>query len=162
MPAASTAPTWSSASTVCWLVKVNSAPACSKRWIMTNATGSSVLSFSTATLPSQLYVLDADDTLHRQTNERVLGIPAHLLARGEMCRYTSHDGLRIWCGSIRPPLRARQGRRPVISTSMGRRARNAPTSLGSDVRHPVLYAQRFCGGAGCPTCVAAPVTASPT
>jgi acetyl esterase/lipase len=59
------------------------------------ATGTAALSFSQATSPSQLYVLDAGDTLSRQTNERILGIPQHLLARGEDYPYTSHDGLRI-------------------------------------------------------------------
>lgn len=58
-------------------------------------TGTAALSFSQATSPSQLYVLDAEDNLARQTNERILGIPQHLLARGEDYPYTSHDGLRI-------------------------------------------------------------------
>lgn len=79
------------------------------------ATNSSALSFSSATSPSQLYVLDADDLLQRQTNERILGIPSHLLARGEAYPYTSHDGLRI---SARLYLPAEelgyQGPRPVI------------------------------------------------
>jgi len=80
-----------------------------------DATGSSVLSFSTATSPSQLYVLDADDALHRQTNERVLGIPAHLLARGEECAYTSHDGLRISARLYLPAAElGYSGPRPVI------------------------------------------------
>ncbi|HHY54942.1 MAG TPA: S9 family peptidase [Chloroflexi bacterium] len=79
------------------------------------ATGSSALSFSTATSPSQLYVLDADDTLQRQTNERVLGIPAHLLSRGEEYAYTSHDGLRISARLYLPAAElGYNGPRPVI------------------------------------------------
>jgi pimeloyl-ACP methyl ester carboxylesterase len=79
------------------------------------ASHSSSFSFSTATSPSQLYVLDADEALHRQTNERVLGIPDSLLAHGEEHAYTSHDGLRI---SARLYLPAAElgyaGPRPVI------------------------------------------------
>ncbi len=77
--------------------------------------GSSTLSFSTATSPSQLYVLDADDALHRQTNERVLGIPSHLLSRGEEHVYTSHDGLRISARLYLPAAELDyRGPRPVI------------------------------------------------
>ena len=79
------------------------------------ATGTAALSFSTATTPSQLYLIDTDDNLARQTNERILGIPAHLLARGEDAPYTSHDGLRM---SARLYLPAAElgfdGPRPVI------------------------------------------------
>ncbi|MCB9149597.1 MAG: S9 family peptidase [Caldilineaceae bacterium] len=53
-----------------------------------------VLSFSTATTPAQIYLLDENGPSPR-TNERVLGIPAELLAAGEDASYTSHDGLRI-------------------------------------------------------------------
>lgn len=78
-------------------------------------TATVAFSFSQATSPSQLYVLDAEDNLARQTNERILGIPAHLLARGEEHPYTSHDGLRI---SSRLYLPAEElgfsGPRPVI------------------------------------------------
>ncbi|HAJ38682.1 MAG TPA: S9 family peptidase [Chloroflexi bacterium] len=79
------------------------------------ATGSSALSFSTATTPSQLYVLDADDTLQRQTNERVLGIPTQLLSRGEEYPYTAHDGLRISARLYLPAAElGYHGPRPVI------------------------------------------------
>ncbi|MFO7632417.1 MAG: prolyl oligopeptidase family serine peptidase, partial [Caldilinea sp.] len=59
------------------------------------ASGTTVFSFSKATSPSQLYVLESDDTLTSQTHERILGIPNYLLSRGEDYPYTSHDGLRI-------------------------------------------------------------------
>ncbi len=39
------------------------------------------LSFSTATSPAQLYVLEPDGALHRVTNERLLGIPSTALSR---------------------------------------------------------------------------------
>ncbi|MEZ4711984.1 MAG: prolyl oligopeptidase family serine peptidase [Caldilineaceae bacterium] len=73
-----------------------------------------VLSFSTATAPAQIYLLDENGPSPR-TNERVLGIPAHLLAAGEDASYTSHDGLRI---SARLYLPAAElgfaGPRPVV------------------------------------------------
>ena len=79
------------------------------------ATNSSALSFSTATSPSQLYVLDADNLLQRQTHERVLGIPARLLSRGEVYPYTSHDGLRISARLYLPAAElGYHGPRPVI------------------------------------------------
>lgn len=76
---------------------------------------SMALSFSTATSPSQIYIIESDDSRLRQTNERVLGIPADLLSPGEDYPYTSHDGLRI---SARLYLPAAElgyaGPRPVI------------------------------------------------
>ncbi len=79
------------------------------------ATGRFVISFSTATSPSQIYLLDPSGALQRQTNERVLGISPHLLSSGEDYPYTSHDGLRI---SSRLYLPAAElgfsGPRPVI------------------------------------------------
>jgi len=76
---------------------------------------SHVLSFSTATSPSQLYVIEPDGSVQRQTHERLLGIPRRLLAAGEEASYLSHDGLRI---SARLYLPAAElgfvGPRPVI------------------------------------------------
>ena len=57
--------------------------------------GRYALSFSTATSPAQLYILEPDGALGRLTNERLLGIPPTALSRGEDYPYTSHDGLRI-------------------------------------------------------------------
>ncbi|MBP1694220.1 MAG: peptidase family protein, partial [Chloroflexi bacterium] len=73
------------------------------------------LSFSTATSPAQIYVIEPDGNLVCKTDERILGIPPGLLSPGEDYAYTSHDGLRI---SARLYLPAEElgytGRRPVI------------------------------------------------
>jgi pimeloyl-ACP methyl ester carboxylesterase len=74
-----------------------------------------VISQSTATSPSQLYVIDMEETPKRQTNERILGIPSNVLARGEDYPYTSHDGLRISARLYLPaPELGFDGPRPVI------------------------------------------------
>ncbi len=74
-----------------------------------------VLSFSTATSPSQLYLIGAAGDIRRQTNERILGIAPHLLARGEDAAYTSHDGLRISARLYLPaPELGYTGKRPVV------------------------------------------------
>lgn len=73
------------------------------------------LAFSTATSPVQLYRLDADGTLHQLTRERVLGIPAELLAPGEDASFISHDGLRVSARLYLPaPGLGFQGPRPVV------------------------------------------------
>lgn len=56
--------------------------------------GRYALSYSTAVSPTQIYTLD-QDRLERHTNERILGVPASLLARGEDYPFNSYDGLRI-------------------------------------------------------------------
>jgi dipeptidyl aminopeptidase/acylaminoacyl peptidase len=54
------------------------------------------LAFSTATTPTQLFVLDGPDRVPIQvTRERILGIPDALLAPGVDASFTSFDGLRI-------------------------------------------------------------------
>lgn len=77
--------------------------------------GRYALAFSTATSPVQLYIIEPDGAVVRQTAERVLGLPAHWLAPGEDASYPSHDGLRI---SARLYLPASElgytGPRPVI------------------------------------------------
>ena len=77
--------------------------------------GRYAISFSTTTSPSQLYLLEPDGMVRRQTDERVLGIPSSVLAAGEEHAYISHDGLRI---SARLYLPASElgysGQRPVI------------------------------------------------
>ena len=73
------------------------------------------LSFSTATSPSQLYIIDRQGNVCRQTNERILGIAPHLLSPGEDASYTSHDGLRISARLYLPaPELGFTGKRPVI------------------------------------------------
>ncbi len=92
-----------------------------------SSSGCYAISFSTATSPSQIYIVKpaesgpndatATDELHivQLTRERPLGITPGLLARGEDASYTSHDGLRI---SARLYLPAADlgfaGPRPVI------------------------------------------------
>ncbi|MBX3011377.1 MAG: S9 family peptidase [Caldilineaceae bacterium] len=79
------------------------------------ATGRYVLSFSTATAPSQLYLIEADDQVIAQTEERLLGLDATYLAAGEDAAYTSHDGLRISARLYLPaPALGFQGKRPVV------------------------------------------------
>jgi pimeloyl-ACP methyl ester carboxylesterase len=55
-----------------------------------------VLSFSTATSPTQIYTLEGTERNSlAHTRERVLGIPGAWMSPGEDASYTSHDGLRI-------------------------------------------------------------------
>jgi dipeptidyl aminopeptidase/acylaminoacyl peptidase len=70
-------------------------------------------SFCTATMPTQLYVLD--DDVQPKTNERALGLPPQSLSPGEDASFESHDGLRV---SARLYLPAEElgyeGPRPLI------------------------------------------------
>lgn len=59
-----------------------------------------VLSFSSATSPSQIYTVDGGRRLDRteveqHTNERILGIPEEWLSPGEDASFESYDGLRV-------------------------------------------------------------------
>lgn len=77
--------------------------------------GCFVLSFSTATSPSQLYLIEPGGVVRRLTDERILGIPAAQLAPGEEYPYTSHDGLRISARLYLPaPELGFSGPRPVV------------------------------------------------
>jgi len=58
-------------------------------------TGQYALSFCTATMPTQLFVLDGDGSPARQTRERPLGLDPALLSGGEEASFVSHDGLRV-------------------------------------------------------------------
>ena len=55
------------------------------------------VSFCTATMPTQLYVLDPGGASKpaRRTNERALGLAPQLLSSGEDASFESHDGLRV-------------------------------------------------------------------
>jgi pimeloyl-ACP methyl ester carboxylesterase len=56
------------------------------------------VAFCTATMPTQLYVLDKDAGAAapaQRTRERALGLPPELLAPGEDASFESHDGLRV-------------------------------------------------------------------
>jgi pimeloyl-ACP methyl ester carboxylesterase len=79
------------------------------------ATGRYALSFSTATTPSQIYLLLSDGGMQCQTHERILGIPPGYLSSGEEYAYTSHDGLRISARLYLPAAELNfSGPRPVI------------------------------------------------
>jgi dipeptidyl aminopeptidase/acylaminoacyl peptidase len=54
-------------------------------------------SFSTATSPTQIYSVwgKRRDKVTCHTNEKILGIPADLLSKGEDASFISHDGLRV-------------------------------------------------------------------
>jgi dipeptidyl aminopeptidase/acylaminoacyl peptidase len=59
--------------------------------------GRFAVSFCTATMPTQLYLLEPDDASKpgRRTNERALGLAPELLSSGEDASFESHDGLRV-------------------------------------------------------------------
>ena len=57
------------------------------------ASDTHILSYSTATSPTQIYTI-AGDEIVQHTRERILGIPLELLSNGEDASFTSHDGLR--------------------------------------------------------------------
>jgi dipeptidyl aminopeptidase/acylaminoacyl peptidase len=75
-----------------------------------------VASFCTATSPTQLYVLPADDAPPRVlTRERALGLGPELLAPGEDASFESHDGLRVSARLYLPaPELGYEGRRPLV------------------------------------------------
>jgi pimeloyl-ACP methyl ester carboxylesterase len=56
-----------------------------------------VLSFSTATSPTQIYTVEAKDreTIVMHTEERILGISEQQLSKGEDASFTSFDGTRV-------------------------------------------------------------------
>jgi pimeloyl-ACP methyl ester carboxylesterase len=61
------------------------------------ATGTHVVTYSTATSPTQIYTVSGEsrDQVVQHSVERVLGIAPEILAPGEDASFTSHDGLRI-------------------------------------------------------------------
>jgi pimeloyl-ACP methyl ester carboxylesterase len=76
-----------------------------------------VLSYCTATDPTQIWVLEPDEaaTPSRQTRERVLGISSGLLSAGEDASFESHDGLRVSARIYRPsPEQGFEGPRPLV------------------------------------------------
>jgi pimeloyl-ACP methyl ester carboxylesterase len=80
------------------------------------ASGDYVLSFSTATSPTQIYTVEGRGTQTIQhTRERILGIPQHLFSSGEDASYVSHDGLRVSARLYMPAEGLGfEGKRPVI------------------------------------------------
>ncbi|MGH3134986.1 MAG: prolyl oligopeptidase family serine peptidase, partial [Gaiellaceae bacterium] len=79
--------------------------------------GRFAVSFCTATMPTQLYVLDRDGTSKpgRRTNERALGLATELLSSGEDASFESHDGLRVSARLYLPSDELGfQGPRPLV------------------------------------------------
>jgi pimeloyl-ACP methyl ester carboxylesterase len=75
------------------------------------------ISFSTATTPTQIYLIEGTDRgeVARQTRERVLGIPSDMLSSGEDASFTSFDGLRVSARLYLPPESLEfKGPRPVV------------------------------------------------
>ena len=77
-----------------------------------------VVSFTKATSPSQLYLIQIngkDLTFTKISNEKILGIPEKYLSEGEDASFTSFDGLRISARLYRPsPELGFQGPRPLV------------------------------------------------
>ncbi len=79
------------------------------------STGRFAVSFCTATMPTQLYVLDEGAPPARRTRERALGLPPDLLAVGEDASFESHDGLRVSARLYLPsPELGYDGPRPLV------------------------------------------------
>jgi dipeptidyl aminopeptidase/acylaminoacyl peptidase len=78
--------------------------------------GRYVLAFCTATMPTQLYVLEpAHNAPSKKTRERALGLAPELLAAGEDASFDSHDGLRISARLYLPsPELGHSGPRPLV------------------------------------------------
>jgi pimeloyl-ACP methyl ester carboxylesterase len=73
--------------------------------------------FCTATSPTQLYVLPAEDVASptRLTRERALGLSPELLSGGEDASFESHDGLRVSARLYLPsPEFGFEGPRPLV------------------------------------------------
>jgi pimeloyl-ACP methyl ester carboxylesterase len=78
--------------------------------------GRFVASFCTATSPTQLHVLPAEDAPPAAlTRERALGLAPELLAAGEDAAFESHDGLRVSARLYLPsPELGYEGARPLV------------------------------------------------
>lgn len=79
------------------------------------SSGRFAVSFCTATMPTQLYVLDEEGVPARRTRERALALPPELLALGEDASFESHDGLRVSARLYLPsPELGHGGPRPLV------------------------------------------------
>lgn len=77
--------------------------------------GRFAVSFCTATMPTQLYVLEPDEAPVPLTRERALGVPPELLSLGEDASFESHDGLRVSARLYLPsPELGYEGPRPLV------------------------------------------------
>lgn len=76
------------------------------------------LSFSTATSPTQLYIVhdgQVNKEIIRLTDERLLGVPVEHLSPGEDASFISHDGLRVSARLYLPaPSLGYEGPRPLV------------------------------------------------
>jgi dipeptidyl aminopeptidase/acylaminoacyl peptidase len=71
------------------------------------------VSFCTATMPTQLYLIDSD--VEVRTHERALGLPPQLLSPGEDASFESHDGLRVSARLyLSSPELGYEGPRPLV------------------------------------------------
>ena len=76
-----------------------------------------VLSYSTATSPTQIYSISGKSRkkVTQHTQEHVLGLPDELLSPGEDASFTSHDGLRTSARLYLPAAELGfQGPRPLV------------------------------------------------
>jgi pimeloyl-ACP methyl ester carboxylesterase len=79
------------------------------------STGRFAAAFCTATMPTQLYILDEGAPSARRTRERALGLPPELLSAGEDASFESHDGLRVSARLYLPsPELGYEGPRPLV------------------------------------------------
>ena len=77
--------------------------------------GRFAVSFCTATMPTQLYVLEPGEAAAPLTCERALGVPPELLSLGEDASFESHDGLRVSARLYLPsPELGYEGPRPLV------------------------------------------------
>lgn len=76
-----------------------------------------VMTFSTATSPTQIYTVEGDDRsgIRRHTRERVLAMPDGWLSTGEDASFISHDGLRVSARLYLPsPALGHDGPHPLV------------------------------------------------
>jgi pimeloyl-ACP methyl ester carboxylesterase len=79
------------------------------------STGRFGASFCTATMPTQLYVLNEGVPPTLRTRERALGLPHEVLSPGEDASFESHDGLRVSARLYVPSTElGYEGPRPLV------------------------------------------------
>ena len=126
--------------------------------------GRFVAAFCTATSPTQLHVLAAEESSPTTlTRERALGLAPELLSAGEDASFESHDGLRVSARLYLPsPELGYEGARPSSTTcTAARKVRNARTSPGSRCRSSRSSRSRA-SPCSSRTCAARPGTGSTT
>jgi pimeloyl-ACP methyl ester carboxylesterase len=80
------------------------------------SSGRFAVAFCTATMPTQLYVLDGDGVPPGpRTRERALGLAPEVLSAGEDASFESHDGLRVSARLYLPSAESGyEGPRPLV------------------------------------------------